>query len=56
MAARFVTTPVREIEREEGDARVWGGMHWRHSIEVGIAVGGSVGRFTANHLLKQHED
>ena len=43
---------VKEIHDEEGNARVWGGMHWRHSTEVGTALGRRVGRYTARHLLK----
>jgi hypothetical protein len=49
-------TNVREIHAEEGNARVWGGMHWRNSTEVGTAVGGRVGKYTATHLLKPLDD
>jgi hypothetical protein len=45
-------TSVAEIHAEEGNARVWGGMHWRHSTEVGTELGGRVGHYTATHLLK----
>jgi hypothetical protein len=45
-------TSVKEIHAEEGNARVWGGMHWRHSTEVGTALGSRVGKYTATHLLK----
>ena len=45
-------TSVQQMHDEEGNARVWGGMHWRHSTEVGTAVGSKVGKFTATHLLK----
>jgi hypothetical protein len=45
-------TSVNEIHAEEGNARVWGGMHWRSSTEVGTAVGSRVGKYTATHLLK----
>jgi hypothetical protein len=45
-----------EIRAEEGDARVWGGMHWRNSVDVGVSVGSKVGRFTATHLLKPLDD
>jgi hypothetical protein len=47
---------VSEIEDEEGNARVWGGMHWRHSTEVGAKVGRKVGKYTATHLLKPLDD
>jgi len=49
-------TSVAEIHAEEGNARVWGGMHWRHSTEVGTRVGSKVGRYTATHLLKPLDD
>jgi hypothetical protein len=45
-------TSVDEIHAEEGNARVWGGMHWRHSTEVGTRLGSKVGKYTATHLLK----
>jgi hypothetical protein len=44
---------VKQIHAEEGNARVWGGMHWRHSTEVGTALGSKVGKYTATHLLKR---
>jgi hypothetical protein len=47
---------VDEIHAEEGNARVWGGMHWRNSTEVGTALGRRVGRYTARHLLKPLDD
>jgi PAP2 superfamily len=49
-------TSVAEIHAEEGNARVWGGMHWRNSTEVGSALGRKVGRYTARHLLKRIDD
>ena len=45
-------TSVNEIHTEEGNARVWGGMHFRNSTEVGSKVGSKVGKYTATHLLK----
>jgi hypothetical protein len=47
---------VAEIHAEEGNARVWGGMHWRNSTEVGTELGRRVGRYTARHLLKRIDD
>jgi len=41
---------------EEGDARVWGGMHWRNSVDVGASLGTRVGKYTARHLLKPLDD
>ena len=49
-------TGVAEILAEEGNARVWGGMHWRHSTEVGTKLGMRVGKYTATHLLKPLDD
>jgi hypothetical protein len=49
-------TSVAEIHAEEGNARVWGGMHWRNSTEVGTALGRRVGRYTARHLLRPLDD
>jgi PAP2 superfamily/Eukaryotic translation initiation factor eIF2A len=49
-------TNVKEIHAEEGNARVWGGMHWRNSTEVGTALGSRVGKYTATHLLKPLDD
>ena len=54
-AVRYYTN-VREIHAEEGNARVWGGMHWRNSTEVGTALGSRVGKYTATHLLKPLDD
>jgi membrane-associated phospholipid phosphatase len=54
-AVRFYTS-VKEIHAEEGDARVWGGMHWRNSVDVGVAVGSKVGKYTATRLLKPLDD
>jgi hypothetical protein len=45
-----------EIHADEGNARVWGGMHWRHSTEAGTALGSKVGKYTATHLLKALDD
>jgi hypothetical protein len=49
-------TSVAEVHAEEGNARVWGGMHWRHSTEVGTRLGSRVGTYTATHLLKPLDD
>ena len=47
---------VCQIHAEEGNARVWGGMHWRNSTEVGAKLGSRVGKYTATHLLKRLRD
>jgi PAP2 superfamily protein len=49
-------TSVKEIHAEEGNARVWGGMHWRISTEVGSALGRRIGKYTATHLLEPLDD
>jgi len=54
-AVRYYTSAA-DIHAEEGNARVWGGMHWRNSTEVGTALGRRVGRYTARHLLKPLDD
>lgn len=54
-AVRYYAS-VKEIHAEEGNARVWGGMHWRHSTEVGTAVGSKIGKYTATHLLKRLDE
>jgi hypothetical protein len=41
-----------DVHAEESNARVWGGMHWRHSTEVGTRIGTRIGHYTATHLLK----
>jgi hypothetical protein len=46
---------VEDIHAEESNARVWGGMHWRHSTEVGTRIGTQVGHYTATHLLKERD-
>jgi hypothetical protein len=43
---------VEEAIGEEGDARVWGGMHWRNSVDAGSSLGKRVGTYSATHLLK----
>jgi len=49
-------TSAAEVHAEEGNARVWGGMHWRNSTEVGTKLGSRVGKYTATHLLKPLDD
>jgi hypothetical protein len=54
-AVRYYTN-VNEIHAEEGNARVWGGMHWRNSAEMGTRVGSKVGKYTATHLLERLDE
>jgi hypothetical protein len=41
---------LNALEREIGDARIWGGLHWRQSIRAGAGIG----RRVAAHVLKRH--
>jgi hypothetical protein len=42
----------RDIARGVVDARVWGGIHWRTSSEVGLHVGEKIGRYVVRHALR----
>jgi hypothetical protein len=33
-----------QLVREVGNARVWGGLHWRFSTEAGVRLGGQVAK------------
>lgn len=37
-------TTVRELEKEVGNARIWGGIHYRFSVDAGITIGRKVAR------------
>jgi hypothetical protein len=39
---------------EVTDARVYAGIHFRHSDEVGVKMGEQVGRFVFHHTLRRH--
>jgi hypothetical protein len=39
-----------ELLTEIGNARVWGGLHWRHALRDGAAIGGRV----AAHVQWHH--
>lgn len=41
-----------QFVREVGDARVWAGVHYRNSTEVGAALGARVGALVANSMLR----
>jgi hypothetical protein len=45
---RFAT--VRELQHEVTEARIWGGIHYRSSIEDGVTLGNR----TARHVLSHH--
>jgi hypothetical protein len=40
--------------KEVTDARVYAGIHFRHSDEVGVKMGEQVGRFVFHHTLRRH--
>jgi hypothetical protein len=41
---------VRDLESEVGNARIWGGIHYRTAVEDGIRLG----RHVTNHVLDHH--
>jgi len=49
---------VRHFERADDlrgeiiDARLWGGLHYRSSTEVGLALGRNIGRYDLRHAFK----
>ena len=49
-AARHWTS-ADDLVREVADARVWDGVHYRHSTEVGVAMGRQIGALAASKLL-----
>ncbi len=46
-------TSFRQIADEIDDARVWGGIHFRFSQELGRKLGKKVGRFGLTHHLRR---
>ena len=41
---------VRDLEKEVGNARIWGGIHYRSSVDAGVTIG----RKVAHQLLAEH--
>ena len=41
---------VRELEKEVGNARIWGGIHYRSSVDVGVTIG----RQVAHQVVAEH--
>ena len=41
---------ARDLEYEVGNARIWGGIHYRSAVEDGIEIG----KRTANQVLAHH--
>jgi hypothetical protein len=50
MPTRFFAT-ADALQSDVVDARVWGGLHYRNSAEVGVALGRSVARFDLSHAF-----
>jgi len=43
---------IDDFVAEVANARVWGGMHYRNSTEVGQAMGRKIGEYTVHNALK----
>lgn len=43
---------LNALTREVGDARVWGGLHWRHAITHGEQIGRRVAAHVAKHYFR----
>jgi hypothetical protein len=41
---------VKDLEYDVGNARIWGGIHYRSAVEDGI----DIGKKTADHVLAHH--
>lgn len=42
---------AEDFVREVGDARVWGGLHYRFSVDTAAAMGRRIGALAADRLL-----
>ena len=42
---------IDDFVAEVANARVWGGMHYRNSTEVGQAMGRKIGEYTVHNAL-----
>ena len=45
---------VRQLVTEVGDARVWGGVHWRFATDAGAAIGRKVSRAVLGQAQRGH--
>ncbi len=45
-------TSIQQLEDEVSMARIWGGVHYRNSNEVGHALGKQVGEYVVQHQLR----
>ena len=46
-------TSIQQLEDEVSMARIWGGVHYRTSNEVGHALGKQVGEYVLSTQLQQ---
>ena len=44
---------VKALTREVDDARVWSGLHWRHSMRNGDEVGRRVATYVLRHYFRE---
>ena len=47
---------LNAITREIDDARVWAGLHWRHSMRHGTKIGREVARHVSGQFFKRLDD
>jgi len=43
---------MRQLAEEQCDVRVWGGIHFRNSLDVGMEMGRKIADYLAEHSLK----
>lgn len=44
--------PICDYAKEVSNARIWSGVHYRNSIEVGARMGGEIGSYATANFLK----
>jgi hypothetical protein len=42
-----------DIIREVADARVWAGLHWRHTMKDGAKLGSKVAAHVVHHFFRR---
>jgi hypothetical protein len=47
---------VQDLTHEIVDARVWGGLHYRGSVEAGVAIGREVAHWTLHRYFRPVDD
>ena len=47
---------VKALTREVDDARVWSGLHWRHSMRDGDEVGRRVATYVLRHYFRERHE